>query len=271
MLHYSLLLLGLLAPTIGFAQRDFYTPKSLLMPLHEQARQLQVAAGVGGGYQLHLSYTLTRHLVVFQTATLDNALHQRRSLFGDAYQQRNRNYVLTGGLGYFTPLNRSFLTVVEAYAGAGLTRMVNSWAFGKLSDEADFTHARYWTAFSQVNVGRRVTHWEMAFGLRLVYARYQQLRYYQVRYPHYTDVHRVEELRGLLLEPVLSGSFLWKAFKLNAQAGVSSPLSAPPAQVTVTGYTGIAQADPRADDLPELGGLLGRLSVQYTVGLGRKK
>src|SRR5688572_4878959 len=96
---FSIIAITLL-PFQVFAQKEFYTPKSLVIPLHDQKNQLHISFGRGGGYDLNLSYALTDKLAIFSTATFDNSTKKRVSILSDKYNVERNDLVLKGGFGY---------------------------------------------------------------------------------------------------------------------------------------------------------------------------
>lgn len=71
------------------------------MPLHDQKNQLHVSAGMGGGYDLNLSFAFTDKLAIFHTSTFDIGPKVRSTILGDRYYVWKNDYVFKDGLGYF--------------------------------------------------------------------------------------------------------------------------------------------------------------------------
>lgn len=138
----------------AFAQRDFYTPKSLIMPLHDWKNQLHVSVGRGGGYDVNISYALTDKVALFHTATLDNGTKSRTTIFRDRYYNDRNDYVWRGGAGYYFKAENKAFPLIEVYGGAGFSKIDNYWYFAGETD-GEFTEAKYWTAFGQFNAVRK--------------------------------------------------------------------------------------------------------------------
>lgn len=99
-LKYSILFIVAFIPITLLAQKEYYTPKSLIMPLHDQKNQLHVSAGMGGGYDLNLSFAFTDKLAIFHTSTFDIGPKVRSTILGDRYYVWKNDYVFKGGLSW---------------------------------------------------------------------------------------------------------------------------------------------------------------------------
>jgi hypothetical protein len=106
----------LVIPVTTLSRKAIYIPKALLIPLHDQQQQVHTSVGVGGGYDVNLSYAFTNHLAVFVTGTLNKGTKKRIGLFGDRYNIVKDDYALKYGLGYFKSI-KSFFNILETYAG----------------------------------------------------------------------------------------------------------------------------------------------------------
>lgn len=268
LLCYYILSTLTLTPGTLLAQREFYTPKSLIIPLHDQKNQLHISVGRGGGYDLNLSYAFTDKFALFHTATFDNASKKRISILGDRYNVDRNDYVLKGGLGYFSKTKNGTGSIIEAYAGAGVSKIDNYWYFVGDTD-GELTQAKYWTVFGQFNYGKKMMRSDLAFGLRLAYSGYTDFRFYG-NHPNTSDIKsNYENLRALTADPVVSYSYNLKRFKLNAQAGWVIPLGFASVQQTNTyHYSGTVTG---SDEKVNLWSVLGRLSVQYNLNLGKQR
>lgn len=267
MFRYYTLLLVIFVPTYSFAQRGYYTPKALLLPLHEEKKQLQVAAGWGGGYGVEVSYAATTHLAFFSTATFDQRTYTRTQLFGSRYKQHNDNYSWQGGVGYFSHIEHRRLNRMEWYAGAGITGVTNSRYSIDFPDNEEYIKARYWTTFSQLNIGKKGVKKEIVFGVRLAYSRYLDFTYYEAQPYQY----RYENLQGITLEPAISYAYRWKRFKAAMQGGFAVPLFAPKAYVYTTSLAAAAPTVTIMREQMPFGALLGRISLQYRFNLRKEE
>lgn len=269
MFRYHVLLFFVFMPTCSFAQRGYYIPKALPIPLHEQKQQVQVAAGWGGGYGLDVSYAATNHLAFFSTATLDQRTYTRTRLFGGLYKQYNDNFALQGGVGYFSQTKYRRLNWVEWYAGAGVTNVNNSQHSVDFPEDEECIKARYWTTFSQLNIGKKGVKGELVFGVRLAYSRYLDFTYYDAYQRGLS--YQYENLQGITLEPVISYGYRWKGFKAAIQGGFAAPLFAPKARLRTTQPTAATPVITVLREQMPLAALIGRISLHYRLDLRKKE
>lgn len=206
-----------------FGQKDFYIPKALLTPFHSQKQQLHVSLGYGGGFDLNCSYSFTNHFAGFITGNLNLATYRRSTMiYGDEYKIVKDDYNATLGVGYF---NRREVVFIETYLGAGINRVNNHWNFVNNSDGAEFTKARYWNMFYQLNVGRKGKRLECGFAGRVSYSIYSNVEFYDT-HPNMDDVtSRYENLRMLSLEPAMFFGFVLKRVIIDTQIGFSFPIN----------------------------------------------
>ena len=250
------------------SQTAFYIPKSLIMPVHTHRGELHASLGLGGGYDANVSYAFTGHFAAFATGTVNARTAALPSLFGPYVYNINRNdHALKGGVGFFTAIPSRLVHFVESYAGLG-TYKVDNQVYNRERPESgrDYTQARFWNVFWQVQAGRRKGRRESAVALRLSYARYPR---FQFRDAYQAGDYRYENLSGFTLDPVMSKSFVLNRFKVNLQAGASLQLGTgrgtevrtrdSPAGPVVT-----TQAIPLSKPLQTF---LCRLSLQYNFDL----
>ncbi len=263
----------LLIPGKLLAQRGFYTPKSLVIPLHDQKNGLHLSVGRGGGYDLNLSYAFTDKLAVFSSATFDNDTKKRRTILGDRYNVDRSDYVLKGGLGYFVKVNNPVFPIIEAYAGAGVSKIDNFWHF-KGDADGEITQADYWSLFGQLNAGNKFMKGAYALGLRFAYSQFTHFGF-QSTHPNTSYIKsNYINLKGLTADPVLSYSYIVNGFHINAQVGLSVPLVAHSAARTDThttyeGTTAI-RTIVRTEEEVFLAAALGRLSIQYNLNFSKQ-
>ena len=72
----------LLIPQIICAQKEYYIPKPLIIPSHDEKQQLYTSIGRGSGYNLHISYSVTNHFAIFTTGVLDQDTKKENKLVG---------------------------------------------------------------------------------------------------------------------------------------------------------------------------------------------
>lgn len=272
---WIVVLLIVLVPELVFAQRDFYTPKSLIIPLHDEEKQLFASLGRGGGFDLNLSYTFTSKLALFSTATIDVGNKKRSTLMGSKYNIHKDDYTLKGGLGYFTKLDNRLWTNFEAFVGVGTSKIDNYWHFTNNMESIEYTQANYWSAFAQLNAGRKKLNSDYAIGLRFTYSNYTDFRFFD-DHPNLNYIKSsYKNLHGLSADPVMSYSYNLKKIKINAQAGLAFPITKPSiTQIdTHTTYDGttpiITQVS--SEEKVFLVNVLGRLSIQYTLDFKPEK
>ncbi|OKL40947.1 hypothetical protein [Pontibacter flavimaris] len=273
LLRYAFLIAGVaLLPNKLLAQKEFYTPKSLVIPLHDQKNQLHLSFGRGGGYDFNLSYAFTDKLALFSAATFDHGTKKRLSIMGDRYDVDRNDYAIKGGLGYFTRTENAEFPIVEAYVGTGITRIDNYWHF-KGDTDGEATEARYWSVFGQFNAGKRVPKGEYGLGLRVSYARYTDFSFYDTYYASTRSSY--ENLRGLTADPAISAGYTLYGININAQLGVAIPLLAPSVARTDTHTTYEGTTETRtfikSEEKIRLYSLIGGLSLQYKLNFNKKK
>lgn len=214
-------------PLIGFSQKDFYTPKSLIIPVHTHQGELHTSLGFGGGYDANISYAFNNHMAVFATGTLNKGRYQRLCILEGKYKIHKDDYAVKGGIGYFTRVNnsRNKFNILETYIGYGNYKVDNYWYWpDDISLGYSYTKAKFWNIFWQVNLTKIYNRRSTTLALRLAYSKYKDLQFWDA--PElYNTKSRYEKLRGVTIDPVISHSCHIKRFKINIQAGVSYPLS----------------------------------------------
>lgn len=215
----------LLLPTATLGQKAFYIPKALLIPFHDQQQQLHTSFGIGGGYDINLSYAFTNHFAVFTTGTLNKGTKRRTSLFGDRYNIVKDDYAFKYGLGYFKA-TKGFFNVLETYAGYGTYKVDNYWYF---SDDPNLgstvTQAHQWNVFWQVNAGRKAEKLEYSIAGRVSYSKYNNILFYDT-HPNVSYIKsRYENLKGITIEPAFCLGYKVKNVFINVQTGLAIPIS----------------------------------------------
>jgi len=263
--YFLLLTASFLQPPIVFAQKEYYIPKALIIPFHDQKNQLHVSAGRGGGYDINLSYSISNHFAVFTAGVLDKDTKKRRSLFGDRLNIQKDDHVAKAGFGYFFKVNKRLYNIIETYAGIGFYKVENYRYFID-SRVGDSTIANFWNIFWQINICRKEKKQELAFALRFAYSRYDSINFFStdwnVRYP----TSSYKNLGGISADPAISYSYKLYKFKFNVQCGLSLPLFWVKATKVDRDFnqsvrTYKQQVAPAA--------ILGRLSIQYGLSLAR--
>ena len=275
LLRYSIIIVGaVLLPIKLLAQKEFYTPKSLLIPLHDQNNQLHISFGRGGGYDFNLSYAFTDKLALFSAATFDNDTKKRISIIGDRYNVDRNDYAIKGGLGYFTKTANPEFPIVEAYIGTGITKVDNYWHFTGDTD-GEVTQARYWSVFGQFNAGKRVSKSEYGLGLRLNYSQYTDFNFYGTHINSIARKSSYKNLRGLTADPAISAGYNLYGVNINAQVGVAIPLIAPSVERTDTHTTYEGSTETKtlmiSEEKIRLYSFIGKLSLQYKLNFNKKR
>lgn len=259
--------------TMLWAQTDFYIPKSLIIPVHTQQQQLHISAGLGGGYDVNLSYAFTKHLAIFTAGTLKKGTDKRTSFWGDRFNIEKDDYALKGGLGYFKATNKRVFDLIELYAGAGRYKVDNYRYYRKNSElDNDVTKANFWNIFWQFNAVHKIRKHEITAALRLAYSKYTDLQFWST-HPNSSHIRsRFENLWGITAEPAASYSYIFNKLKFNVQAGLAIPLlSVPVTKIdthTFPDQTIVLKDERMIKEV--LFAALGRLSVGYNFNFKKK-
>lgn len=184
----------------------------MLIPLHDQKQQLHTSFGIGGGYDINLSYAFTNHFAVFTTGSLNKGTKKRISLFGDRYNIVKDDYAFKYGFSYFKK-TKNFLNILETYAGYGTYKVSNYWYFPTdLELGSTITQAHYWNVFLQFNAGRKVEKYEFGVAGRLSYSKYKDIQFYDT-HPNVSYIKsKYENLKGVNVEPAFCLGYKLKKF-----------------------------------------------------------
>ena len=271
--YFILIILLLFISQASFSQKDFYTPKALVIPVHTNKQELHVSLGIGGGYDANLSYALSKHFAIFTTGTINTGSHKRTSFWGDGYRIDKNDHALTGGIGYFSTTNHKLVNVVESYAGYGSYKIDNYWYFnGEKGVSGYKTQARYWNVFWQFQGTHKIKSHEFTGALRLAYNKYYSFQYKDVNRQEHVKT-TLDNLWGFTIDPAISYSYLIKSLKFNIQLGGSTSLNGPVTldemhyrkendQIIATENPGITKIG--------IAGAMGRLSIQYNFDFKKK-
>lgn len=244
--------------------KDYYTPKSLIIPLHDEKNQLHTSFGRGGGFDFNISYAFSDKFAVFTTGTYDIGTKRRSTIFGSPFKIEKNDHSFKGGLGYFTTLNSKIL---EIYLGAGSTKIDNMWYFETFPESGELTEASYNTIFAQLNSGKKLEKSDFSLGIRLSYSMYSDFRFSSTHPNNRYIKHRYENARGLSADAVASYSYKSGKLKLNAQAGFAFPLTRASATLISEHTTNAGTTVITSQDDIALSALLGRISLQYDFRL----
>lgn len=215
-------MLILITEKLLFGQRDFYIPKALIIPMHDQKHQLHASIGLGGGYDLNCSYSFSNHFAIFSTGTWDIGSKKRKPIgYGGEYKIVKNDYAITCGLGYF---KKGQIILFETYAGIGISKVKNHWNSIGNNENAEFTNANYWNFFYQLSVGKKNEEFELGVAGRLSYSIYNDMEFYDSYFNNSTMKSRYENLKILRVEPVVYFGFIIDKIAINLQAGLSIPL-----------------------------------------------
>lgn len=189
---------------------------------------------------------------------------------GDRFHLLKDDYVFNAGLGYFSKIDNPLVTIIEAYIGAGTSKVDNYWHFPG-NTHGEYTKAQYRTAFVQLNAGKKVSFGELAFGIRVAYSKYSDFGFYSSHPNTRYITKRYEGLEGMSADPAVSYSYLWKGFKLNAQVGGAIPVFFPSTKFITTHSLNDGDIVFENEERnPRLYSLIGRICVQYNLNLGKK-
>jgi hypothetical protein len=254
---------------IAFSQKAFYIPKALLIPLHDKQQQVHTSIGIGGGYDINLSYAFTNHLAVFVTGTLNKGTKKRISLFGDRYNLVKDDYALKYGLGYFKRM-KGFFNVLETYAGYGTYKVDNYWYFADDLDlGSNVTKAHYRNVFWQINAGKKVEKYEYGVAGRLSYSKYTDIQFYST-HPNSSYIKsNYENLKGVTLEPAFCFGYNFKKVFINVQTGLAIPVSKAHVTKTATHTLRDETIVVTSNTTEALNAVIARLALQYNFNFHR--
>jgi len=244
-----------------FAQKEFYIPKALITPVHDQKNQCHISAGRGGGWDLNMSFSMSHHFALFTSGTFDKGTKKRVTLFGDRYNLKKDDYALKAGLGWFHKTDKKrFSRVFEVYGGVGSYRVRSYGYFIDYSESIDSTIADFRNVFLQINISRIEKKQELTFAMRLAYSKYLRMEFFS--YNLYTNASdpksEYSPLWGVTADPAIAYSYKISELKFNAQFGLSLPL------------TRAKIIHPAGYDYVSLATILGRIAVQYNFNFSKK-
>lgn len=255
-------------PTFVLAQNNYYIPSTFIIPVHTQANELHISAGVSYGYSLNASYSLSNRLALFATGGLANGTYTGQSVYGTSFRSKKDNYSVAGGIGYLFSPTTTPGNVFELFVGGGKYESDNYQYTHRYRDGGTETYASYWSMFGQFNAITKTGKVELGAALRLAYNNYSDLKYAHKLIAPYA-IYSVNDLWSLNAEPVLSISYMIKKVKLNAQGGISWPL--------ISGNNTPYYIDPYTQEFKEdtgtkigVGSLIGSINLQYNLSLRKE-
>jgi len=246
-------LLFISQPITLFCQRDYYIPKSLFLPLHDQPQQIQVSLGYGAGIDLNFSFTFYDHFAVFTTGIINQGAKTRKYALLDSYEITKDDYAFTGGIGYFKKFD---FTILETYLGGGVYNINNHWNFTSNKESIEYTEANYLNLFYQINFGKRNEEGLFGIALRVSYSNYKDFIFYD----SYIEDERnyVEGLNIFTIDPSLFWGIDFKFFYLNLQGGLTVPFKSNAKVFTKTNLS-----TTKDDFVFSEMSLFGKISLQY--------
>jgi len=191
---YAMLLSGCFA----YGQQDFFRPKAIPTPFHDQSKQLIGTLGYDGGFDLNCSYSFKDHMSLFATATLDVLPQKVRTILGNEYKILRNDIAASLGGSYYWNGDRM---IFDANLGVGLNKIDNQWRLIGNPERKDFTYADYWNVFSHVSIGRKVEGLIFGLASRVSYATYSTFEFYSTDYQ--TEPNTYKNLPLLSFEPAL--------------------------------------------------------------------
>ena len=191
---YAMLLSGCFA----YGQQDFFRPKAIPTPFHDQSKQLIGTLGYDGGFDLNCSYSFKDHMSLFATATLDVLPQKVRTILGNEYKILRNDFAASLGGSYYWNGDRM---IFDANLGVGLNKIDNQWRLIGNPERKDFTYADYWNVFSHVSIGRKVEGLIFGLASRVSYATYSTFEFYSTDYQ--TEPNTYKNLPLLSFEPAL--------------------------------------------------------------------
>jgi hypothetical protein len=206
------------------AQTAYYIPKALIIPLHNNARQLHASVGYGGGYDLNASYAFIEHFALFTGATFNEGSRNRISFLGGKSKIVKNDRTLQFGVGYFKDLAKS-KAIMEWFVDYETNKVNNYWYSTSDPSGASHTSAKYNSYFLQENIGWQKSFYNVGFGTRFVYSKYFSLEFYDDNPNSSYIKNSYENLSGFTFEPALFVGFKIDKIYLNFQVGAALPLT----------------------------------------------
>jgi hypothetical protein len=272
MKHIITLLLSSFFASAVFSQKDFYIPKALIIPLHEDKQVLFTSIGVGKGVSIDLSYALTNHLSVFTTGTIDRGTRRRMNWFGDRYIIKKNDNAFTAGIGY-SKIPDKVLDNIEIYTGYGRYNVDNYWYFrDDPSLGITVTKADYWNVFCQLNISKNFLDQYIGWSVRFSFNKYNNVLFYDSAQIHPDYIKKsYPGLKGVTIDPAFwVRCSVWKIF-IALQAGFSLELIKHDITEIRT-YSFMGQTRITSDMTNDrLAALFAKLSLQYNLNFKRKK
>lgn len=190
---------------------SLYTPQTQNVPLHTEAKSLQIKGGLGSGFSTNriadfqASYAATSNL-----ATMANFGLVRT--FDEKYPTKGVLWEL--GMGYYRA-SKSSDWVFEVYGGYGHYSAHHETWFGS----NDFKAHR---VFVQPNIGVSSDYFDLALSLRSVYVNYYHENQFIRSRENYGKTYLLSENQHhLMLEPALTFRTGYKYVQFQVQYGFS--------------------------------------------------
>lgn len=248
--------------------KDYYTPKAMPTPLHNQSHQLHISAGYGLGYDINISYSLPYNWFLFSTGTRIFGTKSRTAILGSHYHITKDDYVVSGGLGY--SLLRKENYIFESLFGLGKNSVNNNWSFDILNCTT-YTNANYKNLFLQFNFTRQINALNFGISSRISYSFYDNMEFftrdYSMSISSNYENYQIVNMSVLSIEPSLFVGFKIYEIIINCQAGFPLPVSNREVELTTTWVNDFYPPTTRKVSLLDLFVPFARISAQFNFNL----
>lgn len=213
----------LFANYVANGQRDYYIPKAIPTPMHNQAKQLSVSVGYGMGADINCSYSFNNKYSVFAGTNLNFANYRRTTILGGEYKIYKNDLVANVGGGYYWNSNK---ILFEAIMGFGINKVNNHWYFTEYTESVEYTKSIYWNTYINLNLGLKAKGIIYGLATRASYSIYSKFEFYDT---HPNENILNTEYQGLKMFSVEPALFFdleaINNFSVSGQLGIALPFS----------------------------------------------
>jgi hypothetical protein len=256
------------------AQKNYFEQKAFPVIMHDHKNQLAVTVGCEKGFDLGLSYSLTNHISLFGSATMNKKLAVHSTFF-DFVNIRMNDHSYVSGLNYSMRIKSDLVKRLNIYTAFSSTTIDNYWNFvaaGPLDElVSPYTKAKYNSVYLGADIVYDNKNMEVAWTLRYCNSNYGYLVFSDKTDPSSDAVSTANNLKSNNLETYVSVAGKWKSFKICGQAGYSRPLKDPYASQTDSWSVGPTVYVFTNRELYNQASGIGRLSIQYNFDFRGEK